>query len=254
MYRNQGAVQEIIEVFQYLTNAEKLAALVTIYGGLYIVALIIFAETGLFVGFFLPGDSLLFISGVIIANSATPTDVDAVNLIYWITLITIAGILGNHLGYYFGRKTGPRLLVRKDSLLFKRKYVLQAKEFYDQHGGRAIIMARFFPIIRTFAPIVAGVVHMDRTKYFLYNVVGSIFWVTSMILTGFYLGENEWVKNNFEKIILGIGVVTFFPVLYKMFSKKKSVIVHVGKEAVEESLGLNEPDRKKIPNDPSRSE
>ena len=103
-----------------------------------------------------------------------------------------------------------------------------------------------------FAPIVAGVVHMDRTKYFLYNVVGSIFWVTSMILTGFYLGENEWVKNNFEKIILGIGLITFFPVIWKMLSKKSSATVQVGKEAVEESFGLNEPRRSEKLRDPSK--
>ena len=229
------------EFLEQLMNAEKLAALVTMYGGLYLVALIIFAETGLFVGFFLPGDSLLFVTGLMIANSLNPTDSNLVNLVFWISLISFAGIVGNSVGYWFGKKTGPYLFERKDTLLFKRKHLLQAKDFYEKRGGGAIIFARFLPIVRTFAPIVAGVVKMDRKKFFFYNVVGSITWVGSMTLAGFFLGENQWVKHNFEKVVIGIVVVTTGPVLFKMiFSKKKSPILEVGKEAVEESLGMND--------------
>ncbi len=234
-------MSDFIELVKELMNAEKLAALVTLYGGLYLVALIIFAETGLFVGFFLPGDSLLFVTGLMIANSLNPTDNNFVNLIYWISLISVAGIIGNSVGYWFGKKTGPYLFERKDTLLFKRKHLLQAKDFYEKRGGGAIIFARFLPIVRTFAPIVAGVVKMDRKKFFFYNVVGSIAWVGSMTLAGFFLGENEWVKHNFEKVVIGIVVVTTGPVLFKMiFGKKKSPILEVGKEAVEESLGMND--------------
>src|SRR5688572_24557662 len=114
-------MQDFIELVKELMNAEKLAALVTLYGGLYLVALIIFAETGLFVGFFLPGDSLLFVTGLMIANSLNPTDSNLVNLVYWISLISVAGIIGNSVGYWFGKKTGPYLFERKDTLLFKRK-------------------------------------------------------------------------------------------------------------------------------------
>ena len=234
------------EFLEQLMNAEKLAALVTQYGGLYLVALIIFAETGLFVGFFLPGDSLLFVTGLMIANSLNPTDSNAVNLLFWISLITFAGIVGNSVGYWFGRKTGPYLFERKDTMLFKRKHLMQAKEFYEKRGGGAIIFARFLPIVRTFAPIVAGVVRMERKKFFFYNVVGSIAWVGSMTLAGFFLGENEWVKHNFEKVVIGIVVVTTGPVLFKMiFGKKKSPILEVGREVVEESLGLNDPETDK---------
>jgi len=214
-------MHDIIELIKELMNAEKLAALVTLYGCLYLVALIIFAETGLFIGFFLPGDSLLFVTGLMIANSLSPFNNDFANLVYWISLISLAGIVGNSIGYWFGRKTGPILFEKRDTLLFKRKHVLQAKEFYDKRGGSAIILARFLPIVRTFAPIVAGIVAMDKKKFFLYNVVGSIAWVMSMVLSGYFLGENEWVKHNFEKIVIGLIVVTTAPVLFKMFFGKK---------------------------------
>jgi membrane-associated protein len=228
-------MQDFIELLKELMNAEKLAALVTLYGGLYLVAFIIFAETGLFVGFFLPGDSLLFVTGLMIANSHNPFDSGAMNLLYWGSIITFAGIVGNSVGYWFGRKTGPLLFERRDTLLFKRKHVMQAKEFYERKGGGAIILARFLPIVRTFAPIVAGVVQMDRKKFFFYNVVGSIAWVGSMVLAGYFLGENQWVKHNFEKIVIGIVLVTTGPVIIKMFfGKKKSPIQEVSEDVVEE--------------------
>ncbi len=230
-------MQDFIELLKELMNAEKLAALVTLYGGLYLVAFIIFAETGLFVGFFLPGDSLLFVTGLMIANSLNPTDSHLLNLIYWISIISVAGIVGNSVGYWFGKKTGPLLFERKDTLLFKRKHVMQAKEFYEKRGGGAIILARFLPIVRTFAPIVAGVVEMDRKKFFFFNVVGCIAWVSSMVLAGFFLGENEWVKHNFEKIVIGLIVVTTAPVLFKMFfGKHKSPIQEVSEDVIEETF------------------
>ncbi|MFN4248127.1 MAG: DedA family protein [Flavipsychrobacter sp.] len=233
-------MHDFIELLKELMNAEKLAALVTMYGGLYLVAFIIFAETGLFVGFFLPGDSLLFVTGLMIANSQSPFNNDFANLAYWITLITAAGVIGNAVGYWFGRKTGPLLFERKDTLLFKKKHVIQAKEFYDKRGGSAVILARFLPIVRTFAPIVAGVVEMDRKKFFFYNVVGCIAWVASMTLAGYFLGENEWVKHNFEKIVIGLILVTTGPVLFKMFfGKKKQPILEVGKDIIEETFDID---------------
>lgn len=214
------AMHDLIEFFKDLMNAEKLAALVTAYGGLYLVALIIFAETGLFVGFFLPGDSLLFVTGLMIANSLTPFESNAINVPFWIILISIAGIVGNSVGYWFGKKTGHLIFERKDTWLFKKKHIQDAHDFYEKKGGAAIILARFVPIIRTFAPIIAGVVDMDRKKFFYFNVLGSFLWVASMILSGYFLGTNEWVKHNFEKIVLGLIVVTTAPVIYKMFFAK----------------------------------
>jgi membrane-associated protein len=228
------AMHDFIELLKELMNAEKLAALVALYGGLYLVAFIIFAETGLFVGFFLPGDSLLFVTGLMIANSKNPFTNNFANLLFWIALISLAGIVGNMVGYWFGKKTGPLLFEKRDTLLFKRKHVMQAKEFYDKKGGSAIILARFLPIVRTFAPIVAGVVGMDKKKFVLFNIIGSIGWVTSMVLSGYFLGENEWVKHNFEKIVIGLIVVTTAPVLFKMFfGKKKEANSEVAKDVVE---------------------
>lgn len=227
-------MHDLIELVKHLMNAEWLANAVMLYGGLYLVALIIFAETGLFIGFFLPGDSLLFVSGLIIANKPSPFAEGPLNLIYWIVLISIAGIIGNSVGYWFGKKSGPLLFERRETWLFKRKHLVQAHDFYEKRGGSAIILARFLPIVRTFAPIVAGVVNMDRKKFFLYNVIGSIAWVASMTTAGYLLGENEWVKNNFEKIVIGLIVVTTGPVLFKMFfGKKKHPVQEVAEDMME---------------------
>ena len=232
-------MHDIFQFLKELMDAEKLAALVTAFGGLYLVALVIFAETGLFVGFFLPGDSLLFVTGLMIANSHSPFQSGVANLLYWIILISVAGILGNSVGYWFGKKTGPILFEKRDTLLFKRKHVLQAKEFYDKKGGSAIILARFLPIVRTFAPIVAGVVKMEGKKFFLFNVIGSVAWVSSMVLSGYFLGENEWVKHNFEKIVIGLIVVTTAPVLFKMFFGKKKPVLDVAEDIMEDKFSGN---------------
>jgi membrane-associated protein len=226
-------MQEFLELLKNLTDPEW----INHHGGLYIVMMIIFAETGLFVGFFLPGDSLLFITGMIIANSLAPFDNDAFNIVYWIALITVAGVLGNMLGYWFGKKSGPLLFERKDTWLFKRKYIGQAKDFYDKRGGQAIIFARFLPIVRTFAPIVAGVVKMEYKKFVLFNIIGCLVWVISMVMAGYLLGANVWVKENLEVIVIALVVITTAPVLLKLFfGKKKSPAVEVGKNVVEKKL------------------
>lgn len=223
-------MHEILEMLKLLIDPDWIMA----HGGIYIVMFIIFAETGLFVGFFLPGDSLLFVTGMIIANTNVPFESNVANLMYWIPLIVIAGIVGNLVGYWFGRKSGNYLFQRKDTVLFKKKHLYQAQEFYDKRGGVAIILARFMPIVRTFAPIIAGVVKMDYRKFTLYNIIGSIAWVVSMVMTGYLLGENEWVKDNLEKVIIGIIVITTGPVLFKMFfGKKKSTTLETGNDATE---------------------
>lgn len=210
-------MHEFLDFLRNLIDPAWIAA----HGGIYIVMFIIFAETGLFVGFFLPGDSLLFVTGMIISGSRTPFDSNLLNLPYWILLIIICGVLGNFVGYWFGKKSGPLLFEKKDTLLFKQKHLHQAKEFYEKRGGVAIVLARFLPIVRTFAPIIAGIVKMDYKKFAVYNIIGSVAWVTSMVLLGFALGENVWVKDNLEKIIILIIFVTTAPVLYKMFFGKK---------------------------------
>lgn len=207
----------IFELFQHLTSPQWIMD----NGGLYIVVLIIFIETGLFFGFFLPGDSLLFIAGMVIANSLSPFDVPFANLMFWVLLIGTSGVFGNFVGYWFGRKSGALLLERKDTWIFKKKYVLQAKEFYDKKGGAAIVFARFLPIVRTFAPIIAGVVKMQPGKFTFYNIAGSYLWAASIVTAGFLLGENVWVQNNIEKIIIGIVLITTAPVIIKLLSSKR---------------------------------
>ena len=207
---------EIIDFIKNLADAEWIIS----NGGLYLVMLIVFAETGLFVGFFLPGDYLLFITGMIIANSMYPFDYSWSNLVFWNTGISICAILGNFVGYWFGKKSGKLLFERKDSFLFKKKHLEQARDFYDKKGGSAIIIARFLPIVRTFAPIVAGVVEMDFKKFVNYNVVGALIWVFSLVSLGFVLGDNPYVKEYLDKIVIGIFVVTTFPVLWKIIRFK----------------------------------
>lgn len=214
-------MHSILELFKDLTNADW----INNHGGLYIVMFIIFAETGLFVGFFLPGDSLLFITGMIIANLKIPVTSSVANFAYWFCLISVAGIIGNMVGYWFGRKSGPLLFERRETWLFKRRHLVQAKEFYDKRGGAAIILARFLPIVRTFAPIVAGIVAMDRKKFFSYNIIGCVAWVFSMMILGYLLGENVWVKNNLEKIVILIIFITTAPVLFRMFFVKRKATV-----------------------------
>lgn len=224
-------MDSIIDFFHQMYDPIKTTLMnpdwIMAHGGLFLVAFIIFAETGLLIGFFLPGDSLLFIAGIVIAGAKEnvfPTDSHPLNLIFWIILLTIAAIIGNFVGYWFGKKTGPFLFERKDTWLIKKKHIHQAKEFYDKRGSVAVIFARFLPIVRTFAPIVAGVVKMDFKKFALYNILGAILWISSLLTAGYLLGENRWVKDNLELIIIGLVVVTTGPVLFKMvFGKKKPI-------------------------------
>jgi membrane-associated protein len=202
-----------------------------LYGGIWLLLIIIFAETGLFIGFFFPGDSLLFVAGIfsttLVDSISLNTGSDFLNLLIISGLCAIAGILGNTVGYMTGRKVGPAMFKWKDKFLFKKKYLYQAKEFYDKHGGSAIILGRFLPLIRTFAPIIAGIVQMERKKFGFFNIVGSVAWVVSMLFIGHYL--NTFTKRQFgldlekhlEVIVVGIVLVTTAPVLIKLFFPEK---------------------------------
>lgn len=212
---------ELIELFHNLTDP----AWIMDHGGLYIVAFIVFAETGLFVGFFLPGDTILFITGMIIANSLLPGIGGLIPLLYWIAIIAAAGIAGNYMGYWIGSKFGDHFSNKKDTWLFKKRHLQNAKEFYDKKGGSAIIIARFLPIVRTFAPVIAGMVRMKKTTFTIYNVIGSMVWVGSIVTAGYLLGENEWVRNNLDIIVIGIVVVTTTPVIAKALSPKCKTLV-----------------------------
>lgn len=203
-----------------------------VWGGLWLFLFIVFAETGLFAGFFLPGDSLLFVAGIycnelIRKGIGFDTGSDFISLLLLSILVIIAGVLGNSVGYWFGRKSGPALFNRKDTFLFKKKYLYNAKEFYDNNGASAIVIARFLPIIRTFAPIIAGIVSMDKKKFSLYNIIGCVAWATTMLFAGHYLYRlflekmNFDLKKHLEIIVIGIVLVTTLPVIYKLFFGKK---------------------------------
>jgi len=213
-------VEVLLEIFNNLTDPDWIVA----HGGLYLLLFIVFAETGILIGFFLPGDPILFISGVIIANMSLGTIHPVLTLLYWMILISIAAILGNFVGYCCGKYFGHRLLKMKDNWLFKKEYIYKAQEFYEKRGGVAIILARFLPIVRTFAPIVAGIVEMDFRRFALYNVVGGIIWVGTLVTLGYLLGENPWVQQNLEYVIMGIIVLATAPVVIKLFTGKKKTV------------------------------
>ena len=211
------------EFFSKLGNLEELIR----WGGLTVLIIIVFAETGLLVGFFLPGDSLLITAGLIAAQGYL--DIFVLN----VTLI-LAAIIGDQVGYLFGRKTGPRLFNRENSLLFKKDHLIKAKEFYEKYGGRAIIYARFVPFARTFAPIVAGIGQMDYGKFVTYNIAGGILWVASMTLLGYYFGNIPFVKKNFEYVIIGVILLSVMPVVigYLKHRKEKKLEEKGAKESV----------------------
>jgi membrane-associated protein len=199
------------EHFQNLTDAQSIISL-----GFYFLLIVVFAETGLFFGFFLPGDYLLFMSGLLCSTGTFDIS------IYTLVLSLIgAGVLGNYTGYWFGYRTGPALFSKNNSLFFKRHYIELAEEFYAKHGGMALVLGRFFPIIRTFAPIFAGVVKVDIKKFTLYNIIGSVAWVCTFTLAGFFLGRKyPQLKDYLEYIIIGLIIITTLPLLIA-FTKRK---------------------------------
>jgi membrane-associated protein len=174
--------------------------------GLAGMMLILFAECGLLIGFFLPGDSLLFTGGLLIAGGLIAP--------LWVALVLlpIAAVLGNLVGYWIGRQAGPALFNRPDSRLFRRKHVERAHEFFERNGGKTIILARFVPIVRTFATVVAGVARMDFRKFALYSLVGGVVWTVGVTLLGYWLGQIEVVRNHIELFIVGILALSFVPV------------------------------------------
>ncbi len=171
------------------------------------LTLIIFAETGLLVGFFLPGDSLLVTAGLLAADPAFGLNVWLLGLI-----LTIAAIVGDTVGYQVGKAAGPRIFTRENSLLFNKNHLLKAQAFYEKHGGKTIIIARFMPIVRTFAPVVAGVGQMRYASFLAYNVVGGVLWIWSMLLTGYVLAKTvPGVAKHVEKVILLVVFLSILP-------------------------------------------
>lgn len=197
-----------------LTDAQSIIS----KGGFFLLLIVVFAETGLFFGFFLPGDYLLFMAGILCASGLFQ-----VNIVTLIISLVAAGVLGNYTGYYFGRRTGSLLFSKHDSFFFKKRHVIMAEAFYAKYGGMALILGRFFPIIRTFAPIFAGVVKVDVKKFSLYNIIGSVAWVLILCLTGYFLGRKyPEVRHYVQYIIIGFFVITSIPFLVA-FLKKRTI-------------------------------
>ncbi|MCW3109822.1 MAG: DedA protein [Segetibacter sp.] len=199
-------------------------------GGLYVLLIIIFAETGLFLGFFLPGDSLLFAAGIYIDELAT--NFYHVHFAVVIIMVIAASFIGSMVGYCIGFKTGPQMFKWKDRFLYKKKYLLKAKDFYQHHGKSTVFLSKFLPVIRTFAPLVAGIVKMSKRVFVIYNLAGSIAWVCLMILGGHFLQsiiEKKYgfsLKDHIELITVVIILITTLPVIFKMIATRKGASIN----------------------------
>jgi membrane-associated protein len=212
-------VDSLLEVWRSLTDPDKLIHLLTqvLTGwlGYAMLASIVFAETGLLFGLFLPGDSLLFTVGVVCGAG----QLDIVRICI---LLTAVSILGDQSGYFLGYRTGPKIFSRPDSRFFKQEYVRRTQAFYEKHGGKTLIYAKFVPIVRTFAPFMAGVGRMKYSRFLSFNVFGGLGWVLAATLAGYFLGGIPLVRHNFEKVVIGIVVISVLPVLAQFFGSRKA--------------------------------
>jgi membrane-associated protein len=204
---------------------------------------IIFAETGLLVGFFLPGDSMLFTAGLLVA-----TDTIKFNIWLFAALIIVAAIIGNQTGYLIGSKAGPAIFNKPDSRLFKHENVESAHKFFEKHGGKALILARFVPIIRTFVPVIVGVAQMNKRKFFLFNVIGALLWGGGVTLLGYLLGDRvPWVRDNLDIIFIVIVLLSVIPIFIEVargFVAKRQAAKY-GTDVVEEFIEEHEPEEER---------
>ena len=202
----------IIDFLKQLVNPES----IIYYGGIYLLLLVVFAETGLFMGFFLPGDSLLFTAGLFCS-----TGVLRMHILTLVVLIIVAAVVGNMVGFAFGKKVGPLLFRRKSGILFRQEHLVAAHQFYTKHGKKTIILSRFLPIVRTFAPIVAGFVKLDYIKFLMYSLVGAFLWVNTLVLTGYFMGKYiPETKEYLGYIVVFLIVITSIPFIYNSLKKR----------------------------------
>ena len=208
-------VEWIESFFKFFYNIPELIRIVGLYGMIFII----FAETGLMVGFFLPGDSLLVTAGLFAAKGD-------LNIVLLVPCLILAAIAGNSTGYWIGNRAGKALYSRPNSLLFRREHLLRTHEFYERHGGKTIILAQFMPIVRTFAPVVAGAAEMSYRRFITFNIVGAVIWITSMSLTGYYLGR--LIPNIESRIHIVIAIVIFLSLLPGIIGYAKSKLAGKG--------------------------
>lgn len=205
-------MDKIFEFLKQLVNPESIIH----YGGIYLLLSVVFAETGLFVGFFLPGDSLLFTAGLLCSAGIL-----TMHPAFLVILIIIAAVAGNMVGYVFGKKVGPLLFKRKSGILFRQEHLERANEFYNKHGKKTIILSRFLPVVRTFAPIVAGIVKLEFYKFIIYSFAGAILWVNTLVLAGYFLGKYlPETKEYLGYIIIFLIVITSIPFIINLFKKR----------------------------------
>jgi len=205
----------IREFWHLISTPEGIKTLIG-WGGIPVMTAIVFAETGLLVGFFFPGDSLLFIAGFL----ASPAGGGTLSIFWLNVVLMIAAVVGDTVGYWIGYRAGPPIFNRPQSRFFRRDHLLAAHAFYEKHGGKTIILARFIPIIRTFAPVVAGAASMAYPRFVAYNVFGGIGWVLSMTLLGYYLGQIEWVQKNLEKAVVIVILLSVSPMFFHYLAHK----------------------------------
>jgi membrane-associated protein len=199
------------DLFHKIYDVETLVRV----GGLAAITAIVFAETGLFIGFFLPGDSLLVTAGIFAARG--DLNIWTLNIV-----LSLSAIIGDAVGYTIGARTGPKIFTREDSLFFRRKHILHAKEFYEKYGGSTIVIARFVPIVRTFAPVVAGVGGMTYHRFAMFNIVGAVFWVMSTTLAGYFLGKMiPNIDRNLHLIIAIVIFVSLLPAIVKFVTERR---------------------------------
>ena len=207
-------MESIGNLVHLFTTVEGISEIIR-FGGLMLLILIVFSETGLLVGFFLPGDSLLVTAGFLAATT------DVLDIWSVLTTLSVAAIIGDSTGYYIGKKAGAALYNRPQSRLFHRERLLATKAFYDKYGGMTIILARFMPFARTFAPVVAGIAEMDYRKFVTFNIMGGIGWVVSMSLLGYFFGQIPVVKQHIEKAIILIILLSVTPVVLHAWKSRK---------------------------------
>ena len=210
-------MHDLIDLFHKIYNVQGIIR----WGGLIALTAVIFAETGLLVGFFLPGDSLLVTAGLF-CTSANAGEAPLLNIVWLNVFGVAAAIAGDTVGYWIGVKSGPRLFTREQSLLFSKKHLLRTKEFYERHGGKTIIIARFMPIVRTFAPVVAGIGKMQYRRFVSFNVFGGLGWVVSMTMLGYLLGS-VWppITKHIDKVIIVIIAVSLIPGTISYLANRK---------------------------------
>jgi membrane-associated protein len=210
-------VGAVIDFLRTLTTPERLihllSTVITGWYGYAMLAGIVFAETGLLVGFVLPGDSLLFTIGVVAGAGQ-------LNIWLIMALLFAACMVGDWSGYLIGRRTGPAIFNRPDSRLFKQEYLQRTNHFYERHGGKTIIYAKFVPIIRTFAPFVAGVANMRYSRFLMFDLFGGAGWVFSMTILGYWLGSIALVRRNFEKFVLLVVFISILPILVQIIQAR----------------------------------